>query len=126
MKRKGEQMSKLYGFKYTVYRFMVGYIEYIILSESDGKYYIDKYCNGTKHHFNVTDKIDTFCNEIKGLDIEKWNMNSFNSSIDWTPPADYRTFQINTDELSVSCMGDVFSSNWKEFWKAFNRICNNR
>ena len=121
-------MSKLYGFKYTVKRCRE-YIEYIILSESDGRLYIDKYYNGTKHHFDITDKIDTFCNEIKDLNIEEWNMKSFDSFIDWTPQADRWTFQINTDELSVSCMGDgtgdAFPHNWKEFWKSFNRMCNN-
>ena len=51
-------MSNLYGFKYTVKGYG-GYIEYIVLSEFDGRLYIDKYYYGTKHHFDITDKIDT-------------------------------------------------------------------
>ena len=119
-------MSKLYGFKYTVKRCRE-YIEYIILSESDGKLYIDRYYNGSKHHFDITDRIDTFCCEIADLGIDSWNTFDYESSMHWVPPADYWTFQIRTDTLSVACKGEgEFPPNWKEFWKAFNRMCNNQ
>ena len=118
-------MSNLYGFKYTVKGYG-GYIEYIVLSEFDGRLYIDKYYYGTKHHFDITDKTDTFCHEIAELDIDSWNLNDYQSSILWFPPADDWTFQINTDVLSVACRGQgEFPPNWKEFWEAFNRMCNN-
>lgn len=118
-------MSNLYGFKYIVKGYG-GYIEYIVLSEFDGRLYIDKYYYGTKHHFDITDKIGAFCHEIADLDIDSWNLNDYQSSILWFPPADDWTFQINTDALSVACRGQgEFPPNWKEFWEAFNRMCNN-
>lgn len=119
-------MSKLYGFKYTVQR-CKECIEYIILSKSNGRYYIDMYDNGTKYHFDITNGIDTFCNEIADLNIDSWNMNDYQSPIYWLPPADCWTFQMNTDMLSVVCNGQgEFPPNWNEFWKSFNRMCNNK
>ena len=97
-------MSNLYGFKYIVKGYG-GYIEYIVLSEFDGRLYIDKYYYGTKHHFDITDKIGAFCHEIADLDIDSWNLNDYQSSILWFPPADDWTFQINTYLLSVACRG---------------------
>ena len=119
-------MSELFGFKYTVtkYEGYNCYIEYIILSISDGKYFIDKYSNGKKYHFDITDKMDLFCTEINNLCIDNWNMNDYKSSMYWFPPAHYWTFQLNTDTLSVACKGQgEYPSNWNDFWTAFNKMC---
>lgn len=119
-------MSKLYGFKYTENSFFETNKTYMILSESNGRYYIDKYCEGTKHHFDITDKIEQFYNEIKDLGIDKWNMNTYDSAIQYTPPSDSWTFTIHFDDISVACSGcGAVPPNWNQFWKAFHRMCSN-
>lgn len=126
-------MAKLSGFKFTVNRYIdcfsdskINYLEYAILSVSDGKFLIDAYKNGEKHHFDITDKIDTFYNEIKRLGIDKWNMHFYESSICWMPPADVWTLEIHIEDISVTCKGqDATPENWNEFWNAFHRMCNN-
>jgi hypothetical protein len=101
------------------------YIQYIILAESNGRSYIDKYYDGIKYHFDITDKVDDFYYEIKDLGLEKWNMNTYGSSIHWTPPADCWTLEIQIEDISVVCKGqDAVPKNWDKFWKAFDRMCN--
>ncbi|MBR1752158.1 MAG: hypothetical protein IJ740_15050 [Ruminococcus sp.] len=139
MKAGVSKMISFNGFKFTVngyrkdnpVRFYLldnekNYLTYIILSESNGEKYIDKYINGAKHHFNISNKIDAFYNEIKDLEIEKWNMKTYESSMCWTPPADHWTFDIHIGDISVTCKGEgEVPHNWDKFWKAFNRMCNN-
>ena len=122
----GECMSRLYGFKYTVSNSGThDFIRYVILSEINGKCYIDDYINGAKKHFDVTNNIDKFCKEITELGIDAWNMNVYQSSIYWFPPADQWTFELNTDDFSVVCKGQgEVPPNWNKFWTAFNKMCN--
>ena len=132
-------MAKLRGFKFTsngyrkdniVRRYLLdnerNYLEYAILSESDGRFFIDDYYNGTNHRYDITDKMDVFYNEIKDLGIEKWNMKTYESSMCWTPPADYWTLEIHIEDISVICKGQgTAPEGWNEFWKAFHRMCHN-
>ena len=121
-------MSELLGFKYTADRGSTNNcIEYIILSASQKRYYIDMYQNGEKHHFDITDSIDEFCIDITNLHIENWNMNSYNSQMDWFPPADYWTLQLKTDTIVVSCRGQgEYPPNWNDFWQSFYKMCNSK
>ena len=121
-------MSKIYGLKY-IYEFsmMEKYqLEYIILFESNGRYFIDKYFDGIKHHFDITDKIDDFCKKIENLGIEEWNMKYYEPKIYWFPPMhEDWSFEIHTDKVSVMCKGDAATPPyWEDFWKAFNKMCN--
>ena len=134
-------MSKLYGFKFTSnnsYRSYKNgnrrilldneksYLSYSILSESNNRYYIDEYYNGANHHFDITDKIEQFYNEIKDLEIEKWNFNTFTSDMEWFEPSDYWTLDIHINDISVTCKGyGAVPPNWNQFWKAFRRMCSN-
>ena len=70
-------MSNLYGFKYSVSLSEDNYLSYIILSVNNRKSCIEKYQFGIKYHYDISDKIDDFCNEISGLGIEKWNTTDY-------------------------------------------------
>lgn len=116
-------MSKLYGFKYTVESGVHNYTQYSILSERDNRYYIDKLYKGAIYHFDITDKIDDFCKALEALGIDKWNMNDYQSSIDWFPPADYWTLEIHTDSVSVACKGQWSRPpEWKYFVDLLNQM----
>lgn len=116
-------MAKLYGFKYTVKERGGYYGQYSILSEADNRYYIDKFYKGTKHHMDITDKIDDFCKALEALDIDEWNMKNYESSWEWFPPADDWTLEIHTDSISVTCKGQWDRPpRWEKFKKLVNQM----
>lgn len=125
-------MSKLYGFKYTREEYSAlntsdRKIEYIILSKLNGRYFIDKFHDGTKYHFDITDKMDAFCKKIEKLNLNEWNMQYYDPTMFWFPDfyEDW-TFQIQTDTINVMCKGDTTPPpRWNAFWKAFDKMCNN-
>lgn len=118
-------MSRLYGFKYDVKSFgKHNYTQYIILSVHNGRLFIDIYKYNTIQHFDITDKVNVFCDKIKALGIETWNGNLYQTSMEWYPPPGYWTLQVSVDNLSVQCSGsDAVPPHWTEFWQAFDDMC---
>ncbi len=117
----------LYGFKYTERDILInGYYQYLILSELQGRYYIDKFYKNRKYHIDITDHIPAFCQTLEKQNIEEWHLQHYDSGMYWFP--DFRfcwSLSIITDHVAVSCDGkDLFPPGWDAFKKAINQFGN--
>ena len=116
----------LYGFKYTERNnyLMNGYSQYLILSELQGRYYIDRFYKDRKYHIDITDQLPAFCQTIEMQKTKEWHLQFYDSGINWFPDFGFRwSFSVITDQVAVSCGGkDRFPPGWEAFTKAINQF----
>ena len=130
-------MSELMGFKYTVSTFMQdidhdiinnrkNHYTYIILSKEDGKYYIDKFSEGSIHRYDITGKTDEFCDAVERIGIKDWDRKVFPEIMEFFPRPPQWQLEVRTDKTAMTCMGDcgcAYPHGWDEFMAAFEKMC---
>lgn len=98
------------------------YHEYIFLDIINEHYWLNCFSNSNSYKIEITNKIDTICQKLKDINIQKWDFQNFNKPMHWFPSYEWKLI-IHTDDINVNCLGlDNFPSNWDKFIDILNYI----
>ena len=116
-------MSEIYGFEFKYTDFTTRtYNRYIILEKRNNTCCLQCFENGSVYLVDISNKVDELCDRFIKMDINSWNMKSFDGQIEFFPVFDWSLY-IEADDIFVSCNGmHNYPPNWEIFKSIMDEI----
>ena len=87
----------------------------ISLEVKNGKYYLGYNHGNDLIVFDISSKVDVFCQGLIMMNINEWNQKCFDEHMDFFPGYFWK-LTIIADDINVVCKGkDNLPKNWNEF-----------
>lgn len=87
----------------------------ISLEVKNGKYYLGYNHGNDLIVFDISSKVDVFCQGLIMMNINEWNQKCFDEPMDFFPGYFWK-LTIIADDINVVCKGkDNLPKNWNEF-----------